>query len=279
MTGLGLACAAIVAVIGSRPNEGAALRRTAFVPLAQGSGLAAPSRALGAIAAQQPAAAELRAESSSAGFALRALGAGAAALALFAGRSSTAAPAAREEARVVMCARAPFPTAPMGSRGKRRTRAGKKPFFRGRQVAVRVNFKTNKPIRYRMHVKPGDTVQIVKGKDAGKVTKVMRVFPKWNMVLCLGINFCIKHVRPMREDEVGQRVQVEAPFSATNVMHYSEKEGVAGNLGIRYETRTTKSGKEKLTKIRYNKATGEEIPKQRAPKWIPVLDRVDDAEE
>lgn len=125
-----------------------------------------------------------------------------------------------------------------------------------------------------MHVKPGDTVQVMKGKDVGKVTKVIRVFPKWNKVLCLGVNFCIKHVRPMREDEIGQRVQVEAPMSATMVMHYSEKEGTVGNLGIRYETIKGKNGP-KIVKVRFNKATGEEIPKQAAPKWIPVLDRVE----
>mmetsp|Transcript_74905 Transcript_74905/g.162006 ORF Transcript_74905/g.162006 Transcript_74905/m.162006 type:complete len:270 (+) Transcript_74905:58-867(+) len=259
--GLGLACAALVAVLGQR--------RAAFVPLTEGRSLPAPARAA-AGAAQPLATVQLQAEESSAGFAIRALGAGVAALALFAGRS--AAPA-EKKARVVMFARSPFPTAPVGSRGKRRQTAGRKAFWRGRQVSVRVNFKTNKPIKYRMHVKEGDTVQVVKGKDAGTVTKVIKVYPKFNKILCLGVNFCIHHVRPQREDEVGQRVQVEAPMSATNVMHYSEKESVAGHLGIRYETIKAKSGQDKLVKVRYNKATGETIPKRRAAKWIPVLDR------
>ena len=61
---------------------------------------------------------------------------------------------------------------------------------------------------------PGDTVQVMKGKDKGKaearisaavltlsqtwlqVTEVLRIFPKWNKILCLGVNYCIKHVRP-----------------------------------------------------------------------------------
>jgi len=136
---------------------------------------------------------------------------------------------------------------------------------------VRVNVKTNKPIFFRMHVQKGDTVQVCKGKDKGKVTTVLRVFPKWNKVLCLGVNYCIKHVRPLREDDVGQRVMVEAAMHASNVMHYSEKVGLAGMLGIRY---AKKNGR--LVKVRYNRATGERIIRKKAPKWVPVLDRVND---
>lgn len=109
---------------------------------------------------------------------------------------------------------------------------------------------------------------VMKGKDAGKVTTVLKTYNKWRKVLCLGVNYCIKHVRPSREDEVGQRVQVEAPMMADTVMHYSEKENVAGNLGIRFEKRD-----DKYVKVRYNKATGEEIPERKPPQWVPVLER------
>lgn len=178
-----------------------------------------------------------------------------------------------EGSRVAMNARSPFPTTPMGDRGRRRQGAGGRPFTnRGnirRQVAVRVNRKTNKPIRYPMHVRAGDTVQVMKGKDKGKVTQVIKIYPKWNKVLCLGVNFCIKHVRPSRDDEVGQRVQVEAPFDASNVMHYDEKEQTVGLLGIKFE----KDGDE-IKKVRYNKATGNPLPYiEEKPRWVPVLDR------
>jgi len=125
-----------------------------------------------------------------------------------------------------------------------------------------------------MHVVPGDTVMVMKGKDKGKVTQVLKVYRKWNKVLCLGVNLCIKHVRPQREDEVGQRVQCEAPLSATSVMHYSKKEGVVGRYGVRFELGKNDDGTECVKRIRYNKATGEEIPDVKPPKWVPVLDRV-----
>jgi len=178
---------------------------------------------------------------------------------------------------VVMQARTATPTNPTGSpRNKRRIRAGRKrPIFNGRQLAVRVNPATNKPVRYKMHVMPGDIVQVMKGKDKGKVTEVLRIFPKWNKILCLGVNYCIKHVRPQREDEVGQRVQVEAPFHSSWVMHYDEEAEVAGLLGVRFQKRTIKDV-EIVKKVRYNKSSGNEIPVRVASRWVPVLDRVED---
>ncbi|CAE7764240.1 rplX [Symbiodinium sp. CCMP2592] len=180
--------------------------------------------------------------------------------------------------RVVMHARSARPTTPAGSpKNKRRIRAGRmRPIYKGRQLAVRVNPKTNKPVRYKMHVMPGDTVQVMKGKDAGKVTEVLRIYPKWNKILCLGVNYCIKHVRPQREDEVGQRVQVEAPMHSSWVMHYDEDEEVAGLLGVRFKKKPLKDGTEIVKKVRYNKSTGNEIPVRAPSKWIPVLDRVED---
>merc|ERR550514_2276829 len=112
-----------------------------------------------------------------------------------------------------------------------------------------------------MHVKKGDIVKVVQGKDKGKVTEVIKVWPKWNKILCLGANYCIKHVRPTREDEVGQRVQVEAPMHSSCVMHYSAKYDACGFLGIRYEKQKVDwSDEEQYVKVRYNKATGEAIP-------------------
>eukprot|EP00933_Yihiella_yeosuensis_P065889 TRINITY_DN6989_c1_g3_i1.p1 TRINITY_DN6989_c1_g3~~TRINITY_DN6989_c1_g3_i1.p1 ORF type:complete len:295 (+),score=40.86 TRINITY_DN6989_c1_g3_i1:150-1034(+) len=181
--------------------------------------------------------------------------------------------------KIAMKANFAWPSGPRSAQGKRRQRAGRSWIFRGRQVSVRVNRKTNKPIKYIMHVKAGDWVQIVRGKDAGKVTQVFKVFPKWNRVLCLGVNYCIKHVRPRRDDDVGQRVQVEAPLSATNVMHYCKKTGKAGMLGVRFEMKETKPGYTNVKRIRYNRASGEIIPQLPAPKWIPVLDRLQDEED
>lgn len=211
------------------------------------------------------------------------LGVAAAMVALAVAVTGRSARAAQQQPRtlVALHADSPFPTTPTGKRGAKRQRAGRKrPIFRGQQIAVRVYKPTNKSISWRMHVKPGDTVMVMKGKDKGKVTTVLKTYPKWNKILCLGVNFCTKHVTPKREDDVGQRVQVEAAFHSTRVMHYSEKEQVVGNLGIRYAMKPHKgTGEVIFQQERYNKATGEEIPDQEPPKWVPVNERVDAEEE
>lgn len=40
-----------------------------------------------------------------------------------------------------------------------------------------------KPIRYKMHVKKGDTVQVIAGKDKGKVGEILKVLPKTSKVV------------------------------------------------------------------------------------------------
>lgn len=47
-----------------------------------------------------------------------------------------------------------------------------------------------------MHVKNGDTVMVVSGKDKGKTGKVLRVIPKTGKVIVEGINMITKHVKP-----------------------------------------------------------------------------------
>eukprot|EP00929_Paragymnodinium_shiwhaense_P043866 TRINITY_DN2252_c0_g2_i2.p1 TRINITY_DN2252_c0_g2~~TRINITY_DN2252_c0_g2_i2.p1 ORF type:complete len:272 (+),score=73.40 TRINITY_DN2252_c0_g2_i2:160-975(+) len=213
---------------------------------------------------QSPVPVEPAAADASSSSLLRSVAGAAAMLLLAAGRRASS----DAQSKVTMHARSPFPSVPSKPMDNRRVANNGAAFYGRRQIAVRVNKNTNKPIFYRMHVKAGDVVQVCKGKDKGKVSTVLRVFRKWNRVLCLGVNYCIKHVRPQREDEVGQRVQVEAPMHSSNVMHYSEEQGVAGYLGIRY---VEEDGK--IVKQRYNKATSETIPRRKAPEWVPVLER------
>ena len=47
-----------------------------------------------------------------------------------------------------------------------------------------------------IHVKTGDTVVVLSGKDKGKQGKVLEVSPKENKVIVEGINVVSKHVKP-----------------------------------------------------------------------------------
>jgi len=68
-----------------------------------------------------------------------------------------------------------------------------------------------------MKIKKGDLVQVLSGKDKGKRGRVLRVSPKKNKVVVEGINLFYKHVKPRREGEKGQRIQVPVPLQISKV--------------------------------------------------------------
>ncbi len=107
------------------------------------------------------------------------------------------------------------------------------------------------PKRYKMHVKKGDTVQVISGRDKGKVAEIVQVIPKSSKVVVKGVNVKTKHVKPQQEGESGQIVTFEAPIHSSNVMLYSTKEKVASRVGYTF----TEDGR----KVRMLKKTGEII--------------------
>lgn len=85
-------------------------------------------------------------------------------------------------------------------------------------------------VRHKMHVKKGDTVQVITGSEKGKVGEVLRVLPETSRVIVQGVNVKTKHVKPQQEGESGQITTVEAPIHSSNVMLYSNKEKVASRI-------------------------------------------------
>jgi len=84
--------------------------------------------------------------------------------------------------------------------------------------------------RYKMHVKKGDTVQVISGRDKGKVGEILQTLPKLSKVVVKGINIKTKHVKPQQEGETGQITTFEAPIHSSNVMLYSDKQKVASRV-------------------------------------------------
>ena len=68
-----------------------------------------------------------------------------------------------------------------------------------------------------MHIKKGDTVKILTGKDKGKTGKVLKAFPKENKVLVEGVNIYKKHERARTEGQKGQVVERAVPIQVSNV--------------------------------------------------------------
>ena len=77
----------------------------------------------------------------------------------------------------------------------------------------------------KLHVKTGDTVVILSGKDKGKKGKVLEVSPKEQKVIIESLNIVTKHVKPTRVGQSGGIVKAEAPLYACKVMAVCPKCG------------------------------------------------------
>lgn len=68
-----------------------------------------------------------------------------------------------------------------------------------------------------LHVKKGDTVTVITGNDKGKSGTVTKVYIKQGLVLIEGVGARIKHQKPRKQGQAGQKVTVSHPISASNV--------------------------------------------------------------
>ncbi|MUV38093.1 50S ribosomal protein L24 [Lentibacillus sp. JNUCC-1] len=103
-----------------------------------------------------------------------------------------------------------------------------------------------------MHVKKGDKVKVISGKDRGKQGTILEAYPKKDRVLVEGINMVKKHAKPSQDNPQGGILNQEAPIHVSNVMPIDPKSGEPTRVG--YEV---KDGK----KVRIAKKSGAAIDK------------------
>jgi large subunit ribosomal protein L24 len=82
-----------------------------------------------------------------------------------------------------------------------------------------------------MNIKTGDKVKILAGKDKGKTGKVLQTFPGRDRASVEGLNVAIKHLRPRRRGENGQRVEFPAPIQMSNLQLVCPKCGKPTRIG------------------------------------------------
>jgi large subunit ribosomal protein L24 len=68
-----------------------------------------------------------------------------------------------------------------------------------------------------MHIKKGDQIYIMTGKDKGKTGKVLRALPKDGRVIVEGMNVRKIHQKPTRGGEKGKTVEKSFSIHASNV--------------------------------------------------------------
>lgn len=86
-------------------------------------------------------------------------------------------------------------------------------------------------IKNKIHVKTGDTVVILSGKDKGKTGKVLQVSPKEKKVIIEGRNIAVKHVKPRNAQQQGGIVQAEKAIYACKVQAICPKCGKPTRIG------------------------------------------------
>lgn len=68
-----------------------------------------------------------------------------------------------------------------------------------------------------MHIKKGDRVVVLAGKDRGATGEVVHAFPKENKVIVSGVNKMKRHSRPTKSGQKGQIIDKEMPLHSSNV--------------------------------------------------------------
>lgn len=118
----------------------------------------------------------------------------------------------------------------------------------------------------KLHIKKGDTVVVMRGKEApyfenGKKVytkgRVIKVYPKESRVLVEGVNMVKKHSRPSQANPQGGIIEKEAPIHISNLMLEDPQAKVPARIG--YKSVEGKNGEQ--SKVRYSKKSGEILDK------------------
>jgi large subunit ribosomal protein L24 len=101
-----------------------------------------------------------------------------------------------------------------------------------------------------MNIKKEDKVKILTGKDKGKSGKVLQVLPARGKVSVEGLNLLIKHMRPSKRGEKGQRIEFPSFVDASNLAVICSKCGKTTRVGykIAVDEATKKSKKYRVCK-------------------------------
>ena len=85
----------------------------------------------------------------------------------------------------------------------------------------------------KMHVKRGDTVKVIAGKDKGKEGKVTVAIPSKGKVIVEGVAMVKKHQKARMQGQESGIINFEAAIDASNVMRVCEVCGKASRMGVK----------------------------------------------
>ena len=78
--------------------------------------------------------------------------------------------------------------------------------------------------KYKLHVKIGDRVIVIYGKDKGKIGNIKKAIPAEGKVIIEGINLVTKSMKANPQKSIrGGLIKLEAPLKSSKVMLYCQK--------------------------------------------------------
>jgi large subunit ribosomal protein L24 len=75
----------------------------------------------------------------------------------------------------------------------------------------------------KVHVRTKDSVMVISGKDKGKISEVLAVYPKTGKVLVKDVSVVTKHQKPSKQNMQGGIIHREAAINSSKVMLYCTK--------------------------------------------------------
>ncbi len=90
-----------------------------------------------------------------------------------------------------------------------------------------------------MKLRSGDTVMVISGKDAGKESKIAKVFPDRNRIIVEGVATAKRSQRAQGEVNTGGIIDKDMPIHASNVLIVCKDCGPT-KIGARFDDDGTK---------------------------------------
>ena len=106
----------------------------------------------------------------------------------------------------------------------------------------------------RTYLKKDDQVEVIAGKDKGRVGKILKILPAESKAIVERINMVKRHTKPTEMNQQGQIVEREAPIHVSNLQLICPECTKTGRIG--------KKVLEDGTKVRFCKSCGESIEKK-----------------
>ncbi len=107
-----------------------------------------------------------------------------------------------------------------------------------------------------MHIRKGDEVEVLSGKDAGKRGRVLRVFRDKKRAIVEGVAMIKKHARPNPQRGIqGGIIEREASVHVSNLLPIDPDTGKRTRVGYKF----LESADGKRRKIRIARRSGAEL--------------------